>query len=253
MLGKWLELSVHATDVLESLSFYKSLGFSELESGDVWPHKYAVVSDGDICIGLHERVFDAPTLTFVQQDLARHALSMSDSGYDFSFLKVDEDVFNELGFTDRDGHMISMIEARTFSPAADDIEDSLCGRWIELTLPVRDVMQAGLFWAPLAPAILELREEPTMHMRFDAGGMALGLSESIALKSAALCFKCPDRDALDATLGRHGIRSEKFPGYEGAARVIEAPEGTRLYTFDEDFLGEAYEVTEGENDQAGDR
>lgn len=87
-----------------------------------------------------------------------------------------------------------------------------------------------------------------MHMRFDAGGMALGLSESIALKSAALCFKCPDRDALDAAIEFHGNRSEKFPGYEGAARVIEAPEGTRLYTFDEDFLGEAYEVTEGETE-----
>lgn len=248
MLGNWLELGVHAPDILGSLGFYKALGFTEIESGDVWSHKYAIVSDGDICIGLHERVFDSPALTFVQQDLARHALSMTDHGYNFSFLKVDEDVFNELGFTDRDGHMISMIEARTFSPVPDDIEDSLCGRWIELTLPVRDVMQAGLFWAPLAPAILELREEPTMHMRFDAGGMALGLSESIALKGHGLCFKCMDRDALDATLQRHGIRSEKFPGYEGASRVIEAPEGTLLYVFDEDFLGEAYEVTEGEDD-----
>ncbi len=246
MLGKWLEFSVHTPDVLDSLSFYKALGFTELESGDVWPHGYAVVSDGDICIGLHDRVFDAPALTFVHQDLARHARSMSDHGYNFSFLKIDEDVFNELGFTDRDGHMISMIEARTFSQPPDDIEDSLCGRWIELTLPVRDVMQAGFFWAPLAPAILELREEPTMHMRFDAGGMQLGLSESIALKSPALCFKCPNKDALWDTIERHGLRSEKYPGYEGAFCVIEAPEGTRLYAFEEDFLGEAYEVDESE-------
>lgn len=246
MLGTWLELSVHTPDVLGSMSFYKSLGFHELESGDVWQHKYAVVSDGSICIGLHEREFDSPALTFVQQDIARHALSMSDHGYHFSFLNVDEDVFNELGFTDRDGHMISMVEARTFSPAAHDIADSLCGRWVELTLPVRDVMQAGFFWAPLAPAILELREEPTMHMRFDAGGMELGLSESIALKSAALCFKCDNKKALDDAIDFHGLRSEKFPGFEGASRIIEAPEGTRLYTFDEDFLGESYEVSEGD-------
>ena len=246
MLGRWLELSVHAPDVLESLGFYKALGFTELECGDVWSHKYAVVSDGDVSIGLHERVFDSPTLTFVQNDLAKHARSMSDHGYDFSFLKVDEDVFNELGFTDRDGHMISMIEARTFSLPPDDIDDSLCGRWIELTLPVRDVMQAGFFWAPLAPAILELREEPTMHMRFEAGGMALGLSESIALKTPGLCFKCTDAGALDETLERHGMRSETYPGYEGASRVIEAPEGTRLYLFREDFLGESYEVSESD-------
>ena len=69
MLGKFLELSVHAPDILESLGFYKSIGFTELETGDVWPHGYAVVSDGDICIGLHDLVFDSPALTFVQQDL----------------------------------------------------------------------------------------------------------------------------------------------------------------------------------------
>lgn len=245
MLGNWLELSVHAPDVLSSLQFYKALGFQELETGDVWPHRYAVVSDGSTCIGLHHRDLEKTTLTFVRQEVARHALAMADAGYQFSFLNVDDDVFNELGFEDRDGHLISMVEARTFSPPDEELEDSLCGRFIELTLPVRDVVQAGFFWAPLAPVVLELREEPTMHMRFDAGGMALGLSESIALKSAALCFRCDNKAALEGCIERYGLRSEKFPGYEGALRVIEAPEGTRLYVFDEDFLGEAYEVNEG--------
>jgi hypothetical protein len=249
MLGKYLEFSVYAPDVLESLGFYKALGFVELETGDVWPHQYAVVSDGDVCIGLHNRVFDAPALTFVQQDLARHARSMADHGFDFSFLRVDEDVFNELGFCDRDGHLISLVEARTFSTPADDLEHSACGGWFELTLPVRDSMHAGLFWAPLAPTLLQLREEPTTHMRFDAGGIALGLSESIALNSPALSFKCFDKDRLEDLLQRHGMKSEKFPGFEGAFRVIAAPEGTKIYLFDEDFLGEAYTVDETDASQ----
>lgn len=244
MLGSWLEFGVATSDVVASLSFYKSLGFREIPSGDVWPHKYAVVSDGDITIGLHDRTFDAPALTFVQQDIARHARSMSDHGYDFSFLKIDDDVFNELGFSDRDGHTISMLEARTFSPVPDDIDDSVCGRWIELTLPVKDVVQAGFFWAPLAPAVIDLREEPTMHMRFDAGGMAIGLSESIALDAPGLCFKCPDRGALEAALERLGLEPELYPGFEGAFCKLLAPEGTALYLFTEDFLGEAYEVSE---------
>jgi len=246
MLGNFLEVSVHAPDILESLGFYKSLGFTELETGDVWPHGYAVVSDGDICIGLHDRVFDSPALTFVQQDLARHARSMTDHGFEFSFLRIDENVFNELGFADRDGNMINLIEARTFSLAADDLDDSACGSWFELTLPVRDTMHAGLFWAPLAPNLLTLREEPTTHMRFDASGIPLGLSESIALKGPALCFKCHDKPAIEELIEHQGLRSEKFPGYEGAFRVLEAPEGTRLYVFNEDFLGEAYVVDEAE-------
>lgn len=247
MLKKFLEFSVNTPDLLESLGFYKTLGFTELETNDVWSHRYAVVSDGDLCIGLHDRDIEAPAVTFVQQDLARHARSMSDHGFNFSTLKIDENVFNELAFADRDGHMISMLEAKTFSAATEDLDDSLCGRWFELTLPVRDAMNAGLFWAPLAPTLLQIREEPTTHIRFDAGGMALGLSESIALNGAGLCFKCRDKDAIEDQLEQQGIRSEKFPGFEGAFRVIAAPEGTRIYLFDEDFLGEAYVVDESDD------
>lgn len=243
-LGRFLEFSVRAPDILESLRFYKSLGFTELEIGDVWKHKYAVVSDGDLCIGLHDRLRDSPALTFVHPDLARHARSMTDHGFRFEYLRLDEDVFNELGFTDEDGHIISMLEARTFSPPIEDVGMSACGEWFEMVLPVRSAMRTGRFWAPLAPVLLRLREEPTTHMRFDVEGGALGLSESIALKQPSLCFKCRDREAFAQRIERHGISQQTFPGFEGAFTEIEAPEGTKLYLFEEDFLGEPYIVEE---------
>jgi hypothetical protein len=245
-LGRWLEISVRTDDILASLSFYKTLGFQELAIGDVWQHRHTVVSDGVLCIGLHEREFDSPALTFVQPDLAQHARAMADHGFDFSYLKLDGDVFNELQFVDCDGHAISMIEARTFSPPAEDLRDSVCGSWFELTLPARDALRAGRFWAPLAPHLLQLREEPTTHMRFDAAGLPLGLSESIALQRPALCFRCSERETLNLAVERLGLRHQKYPGFEGAFAVLEAPEGTQLYLFDQDFLGESYVVDESE-------
>jgi hypothetical protein len=243
-IGRFLEFSVQTPDILESLHFYKSLGFTELEANDVYTHRYAVVSDGELSIGLHEREFDAPAITFVQQDLAKHARSMADHGYDFSELQLGEDSFNHLGFRDRDGHAVVMVEARTFHVSEDAEHDSLCGSWFELTLPVRDTVRAARFWAPVAPTLLEMREEPTIHMRFDATGVALGLSESIALEAPSLCFRCPDRHGLMGLLEQRGFEHEKFPGFEGAFVAIRAPEGTTLFAFEEDFLGEAYEVDE---------
>lgn len=243
-IGHFLEFSVQTPDILESLGFYKSLGFTELESNDVYSHKYAIVSDGELNIGLHDTEFDAPAVTFVQRDLAQHARSMTKHGYDFSYLRLDEDVFNELGFRDLDGHAVSMVEARTFYLSEEAENDSACGNWFELTLPVRDTVRAARFWAPIAPTLLQMREEPTMHMRFDASGVALGLSESIALKAPSLCFRSPERRALMALLDQRGFDYEPFPGFEGAFVGIKAPEGTMLYAFDEDFLGESYEVDE---------
>ena len=243
-IGKFLEFSVRTPDILRSLHFYKTLGFTELEIGEVWNHKYAVVSDGELNIGLHDSEFDAPSVTFVQQDIAKHARSMADRGFDFSVMRLGEDEFNELGFTDRDDHLITMLEARTFNPSAESENDSICGSWFELTLPVRNALSAAQFWAPIAPKLLEMREEPTTHMRFAADGVPLGLSESMALEGASLCFKCQDRDALFDLLNQQQIPFKKFPGFEGAFIAIQAPEGTMLYAFDEDFLGEKYEVDE---------
>ena len=137
-----------------------------------------------------------------------------------------------------------MLGARTFHAGNDVDRDALCGSWIELTLPVRDALRAAQFWAPIAPTMLDMREEPTTHMRFDAGGAPLGLSESIAVKAPSLSFKCPDRHGLMGLLEQNGMDFEKFPGFEGAFVAINAPEGTVLYAFEEDFLGESYEVDE---------
>ncbi|MBT8103542.1 MAG: hypothetical protein KJO95_11285 [Gammaproteobacteria bacterium] len=243
-IGRFLELSVQTSDVLESLLFYKTLGFVELEIGDVWEHKYAVVSDGELHIGLHDREFDAPAITFVKPNLAKRARKMSDHGYDFSFMQLGEESFNELRFADRDGHTITMLEARTFHASEEAERDSLCGSLLELTLPVRDTLRAAQFWAPIAPNLLDMREEPTTHMRFDADGVPIGLSESIALNGPSLSFKCQDREALMAALRQHDMDFERYPGFEGAFVEIRAPEGTALFGFKEDFLGESYEVEE---------
>ena len=249
-LGRYLEFSVYTPDILESLGFYKMLGFEELEIGDVWSHKYAVVTDGVLCIGLHDSHFEGPSVTFVQQDLAKRVRTMTDYGFNFAVVQLDEDIFNELGLDDRDGHRITMLEARTFSGGDENGNDSVCGNWFELSLPTRDAVRGARFWASVAPVMLEFREEPTTHMRFDAGGAAVGLSESIALETPSLCFRCADKDALFSVLERHGLEHKKFPGYEGAFVAITAPEGTTLYAFDQDFLGESYEVEESDEPAA---
>jgi len=243
-IGRFLEISVRSKDVVESLLWYKTLGFVELETADVYPHKYAVVSDGVLCIGIHDREFESPAITFVQPDLARHARSMADHGFEFSFMHLGEERFNEIGINDHDRHLITIVEARTFHGNDEDDNDSACGNWFELTLPVQDAMRSARFWGPVAGSILKMREEPTVHMRFDAGGIALGLSESIALESPSLCFKCQDKEALKHLVETRGLEAKAFPGFEGAFMVLTAPEGTQLFLFDEDFLGEPIVVDE---------
>ena len=145
------------------------------------------------------------------------------------------------------GLLLCMTDKRT--KLSREVEESARRHFPDLVFKssIRDSVRAARFWASVAPVVLDVREEPTTHMRFDAGGFAVGLSESIALESPSLCFKCHDKEALLAVIEKYGLEHEKFPGYEGAFVVIKAPEGTTLFAFDEDFLGEKYEVDESDD------
>jgi len=54
VLGRFLEFSLATPDIRASLDFYTGLGFSSADVGDAWPHPYAVVTDGRICLGLNK-------------------------------------------------------------------------------------------------------------------------------------------------------------------------------------------------------
>lgn len=246
-LGRFLEFSVSTPDILDSLNFYKALGFRELNTTDAWPHKYAAVSDGLLHIGLHDREPAAAQITFTHPELAKHALSMSDRGFEFESMRLDDDAFHEVMLKDPCGHELTIVEARTFTADPEDDDDSLCGTLMEISLPTDDALRAAHFWGPVAQVVEQTREEPTCHMRFNAGGIPLGLSESLGLPKPGLAFRNQDMDALLNRVESLGARVQKHPGYEGATAVIVAPEGTLLYVFSEDFLGETIEVEESDD------
>src|SRR5512138_541747 len=120
-IGRFLEISVQAPDIRESLSFYETLGFEQLLVGEVWPYPYAVVTDGRLYIGLHAQRIREPTLTFVLQDLRARLDDLESLGIGFEELDIAPDVFNHASFVDPSGQRVTLVEARTFSPPSIDV------------------------------------------------------------------------------------------------------------------------------------
>ncbi len=229
MLGRFLEVSIHTPDIRESLAFYEGLGLVQAVTSDVWPHHYAVVTDGAVALGLHEYAFPSPSLTWVLPGLARHVTELSDAGLEFEFLKTGEDQFHELGFRDPDGQMVTMLEARTYSPPSDRVRPPTIGFFREYRYPVRRLSESVEFWEPLG--FVALRDEG------DDSGPAVLTSDGIDLcvfegraQPPALAFDCPDMAAAAGTLERLGIegRACRDPVTGLDALAFDAPEGTPL-------------------------
>jgi hypothetical protein len=227
MIGHFLELSVHAPDVLGSVRFYERLGFRQLQVGDTWSHAYAVVSDGRCFLGLHAYEFDSPAVTFVLRDLARKLPHLEQQGIRFAFAKTGDDEFNEAGFVTPSGQMVALLEARTYSPPDfSELDVSRLGRLLTLALPTGDVGAERDFWAAIGLRAGDEHAEPWTHITLSGEDISLTLHQRPHLREAALHFACPDLGALAAMLddAEHPWESIELPGASPTIR-LRGPEG----------------------------
>jgi hypothetical protein len=190
MLGRFLEISLHAPAILESIEFWEKLGFTQVHTNDVWSHPYAVLTDGRVVLGLHAYEFDSPALTFVRPELATHLPALRALDIQFEFAKTADDQFHEAGFLSPDGQMITLLESRTHSPPPQDRHGfSACGVFDALELPVRRIDASLPFWAKLGLAVLDYREEEPQSATLVCGSLTLRLTEDVRVKTPMLVYR----------------------------------------------------------------
>jgi catechol 2,3-dioxygenase-like lactoylglutathione lyase family enzyme len=232
MLGRFLEISIHAPDIRASLEFYEALGFQQASVSETWPYPYAVLTDGRLFIGLHGAFIRSPALTFVLPDLAHGMERLRAMGIQFDQERLGNDVFNQAAFTDPSGHCVNLIEARTFSPpsVAADIQTS-CGYFTEYGIPVREVGACRTFWEPLGFVALEEDIDPFPRTALTSDHLNLSLYRTRALRQPVLTFEDPDMRERLTHLKERGVRlSDEMPDSldDATNAIVEAPEGTRL-------------------------
>lgn len=218
---QFLEYSVPAADVAESLSWYQSLGFSELHTGNIRLYHYAVITEGDCCIGLHGESLEIPALSFVQPSLATHVRRLMAEETEFDFARIGIDEFHEAALGDPDGTLALLMEARSFSPPHDeDTATSFLGRAESLTLPCRVLEESIEFWQRFG--FIAVASDVDGKAELHRPGLVIALTEGT--RQAALNFRPSDIDNCLQRLKNLGVKARSIAeGYE-----LIAPEGTRL-------------------------
>jgi len=232
MIGRFLEISVHAPDVLASLEFYEQLGFSQATTGEAWPYPYAVVTDGRLGIGLHQRELQqSPLLSFVLPDLYEHLGALEGLGIEILDRRLGSDVFNEATFATPGGQLVRLLEARTFSPSdRGPGETSRLGWFEEILLPVADVKAAERFWERLGFVPAEESEEPFLHIGLTSDSLDVALVAAGTLTRPALRFTDSSMSARIRALADRGAEFARLPGKLDPSQhaLLIAPEGTQL-------------------------
>lgn len=232
MLGRFHEVSIQTGDIRASVEFYERLGFTHAPTGDTWPHPYGVLTDGRIFLGLHQYRFPSPSLTYVRPAIATHLPQLEALGIRPAFAKTGEDEFNEIGFRDPAGQMVTILEARTYSPVERRPEEhSLCGWFVEFSIPATDFEAAQAFWERLGFVATEETDVPYVHLPLTSDHLSIAFHRPRTLDRPMLVFESADAEARIARLAEHGIeRSAELPRGLDPARhaLLLSPEGTPL-------------------------
>jgi catechol 2,3-dioxygenase-like lactoylglutathione lyase family enzyme len=232
VLGRFLEFSIVTPDIRASLDFYDKLGFSQAEVGEAWSHPYAVLTDGRICLGLHQQSTFAPSTTFVKPELLKHLDSLEQLGLKFEFRRLASDVFNEIGWLDPSGHLIRLVEARTFSPSKRKaIDRSLCGYFLEIALPAPSFGAAKDHWEQFGFVGMDEPDAMLPHVSCTSDTIDIGLYQPAHLQMPTLLFEVDDFNDSLARLDAVGITPNgRVPGplRQMPAAVLTAPEGTAI-------------------------
>lgn len=230
--GRFLEISVHAPEIRESLAFYEGLGFVQAPAGETWPHPYAVVTDGRLFIGLHGTPIDSPSLTFVLPDLARGVDKLKQSGIELDHEQFGSDEFHRAACRDPLGQRVTLLEARTFSPPQlDRPVVTTCGYFTEVGVPARETQAARNFWESVGFVAMDEQAEPFPRTALTSDLLNLALYRTRAFRQPVLTFEDRDMRERLARLRERGLGlSDEMPDAldERCNAVLIAPEGTRL-------------------------
>ncbi|MEJ0006090.1 MAG: hypothetical protein WDM77_06795 [Steroidobacteraceae bacterium] len=231
MPGRFLEISLSTPDISASLDFYESLGFWQAPTGDVWSHRYGVVTDGRLVLGLHE-LADFDAITYIHPDIAAIAKSLSAAGVSLTVRHTDPEVFNRIEFADPAGQKTRMLAARTFSPTDRPTDqDSPLGYFAQYSLPVTDAAPVAAFWEALGFVAMPQEDAPYSHQSLTSDGIDLALHAPRLLPAPALVFCEEGMADKIASLRESGVEVDAaLP--RGLATdsnaLLQAPEGTLL-------------------------
>jgi hypothetical protein len=232
MLGQLLEFAVHAPRTVATLDLYEALGFQSLSVAEIPGAPFAAMWDGQATIGLHDAEIDGIMPTFVRPDLEAHARALQRVGVALELEELGADQFNRIAFRDPSGCLVTLVEARTFSPAPR-ASAHVCalGAFLEWSVATSSIEESEAFWTPLGFTRTAPTEAPHRSVRLAGHGLVVGFHE-VAARANGLTYSAPSLAARIEYLAAKHVRAARNapfapPGSEAATVVI--PSKTVIY------------------------
>ncbi|MGH8231877.1 MAG: hypothetical protein ACRESY_08665, partial [Steroidobacteraceae bacterium] len=145
-------------------------------------------------------------------------------------VQFGDEALHQLRLRDPGGHAVTLLEARTYSPADRGAHaGSLCGYFSHLSLPQADYHSARDFWERAGFVALAEQTAPYAHLPLTSDHLDLAFHAPQTFTAPLLVFECADLASVRARLSALNVATaQPLPrGLDkSAGLLLQAPEGT---------------------------
>ena len=218
-------------DIAASVQFYERLGFAQLLTGDAWPHRYGVLGDGRIHLGLHECSMPSPALTFVLPQLGAHVARLRPAQLEPELTRLGDEELHQLraarpGRTCRDAARGAHLFAA--APAAQSA-NRCAAISPHLSLPQTRLRAARDFWERAGFVALPEQDQPYAHLPLTSDQLDLAFHRRALLRCAAAGVRMRGPQRARHSLGRPSASRSRSAAAARAERAQRADRSARRH------------------------
>lgn len=227
-LGETVEISLSVQSIADNRTFLEQLGFKCVGENPDPANRAAVLTDGVIHIGLYERAFPTPTITYYAPDMPARITNLRDAG-----ITIGDD--NTLA--DPNGQRIHLFHFSEKMTPPTGTSTARMGTFGEFTIPTSDVKKSAAFWQKYGFTQTSGHDsDPYPYAVMNDGLLTIGLHQTDTIPRQHITYFAPDMIDRIAALLADGIEAawQETNAQGQINRVsLRAPGGQLFYLFEE--------------------
>ncbi len=178
-LGDCVQISLSTKDIDQSLSFYKKLGFKEINERRNSTVPWALVSDGMFMFMISQHDFPSPTLIYYGENSAKRIQILRSRGVSFDTIFNDAKGNTTAITTDPNQLNITIINFNT-NKLPTPYGNSYCilGQFKEVIIPTDNLENSTNFWQKVGFSKKDINNIPYLNVTLTDGLIRIGLHKN---------------------------------------------------------------------------
>jgi len=225
-LGDYVQISLAVEELDSSLSFYKKLGFTEIEIKREAQIPWAIITDGANIFMLSQNDFPSPTLTYFGRNGEERMQVFQNSG--LSFHKIFKSpAGNTTALTaDPNGLNLTLIDFNSSKlPGTSGVPESNIGNFSQLAVPTNDIKESLQFWQK---AGFTLVESQANYAKLSDNLITIGLYQNQEIDYITLIYFSQDLKKVRKNITDAGISLENVHAERSVVISLQSPDGQKI-------------------------